>query len=131
MVRIVVWTISYGGNDLFACLIIIVIKLNVVYYLWRFCTWAWAIISDAIYGKKNKKAANKWAQNGRPTHGPVELIRIIIVKTSPWYMGQLGQIYFYDNYFRYTTYATSHATSRAMSDHWKLVSISSNILWQI
>jgi hypothetical protein len=119
----VVWTINYGENNLFGCLIIIIIKLNVVYYLWRFYMWVWAIISGTkwprillgLYGIKNKKTINKWAQNGRAAHGVVGLIWIIIVKISPSYMGQLGQIRFYDNYFRHTTFATSHATSRATS----------------
>ena len=60
--------LNYGGNDLFGCLIIIVIKLYMVYYLWWFFIWAWVIKLDANwagillsqYGKK--KAVNKWAK---------------------------------------------------------------------
>jgi len=62
--------LNYGGNDLFGCLIIIVIKLYMVYYLWWFFIWAWVVklyanwagILLSQYGKKNKKNVNKWAK---------------------------------------------------------------------
>ena len=92
----VVWTINYRENDLFGCLIIIIIKLNVVYYLWWFCIWAWAIISGTKWPRillglyeKNKKTINKWAQNVQPAHGPVGLIWIIS-KNQPMLYGPIG-----------------------------------------
>jgi len=62
--------LNYGENDLFGCLIIIVIKLYMVYYLWWFFIWAWVVklyanwagILLSQYGKKSKKAVNKWAK---------------------------------------------------------------------